>query len=36
MIKWLGEAESLGTQMSPILGTLRYLSGTEDETLRKV
>jgi hypothetical protein len=36
MIKWLGEAKSLGIQMSPILGTLRCLSGIEGETLSKV
>jgi hypothetical protein len=36
LIKWLGEVEILGIQMSPILGTLCYLLGTEGETVRKV
>jgi hypothetical protein len=36
LIKWLGEAKSLGIQMFPILSTLRYFLGIEGETLGKV
>jgi hypothetical protein len=36
LTKWLGEIESQGIQMSPILGVLFCFSRIEDEILRKV